>query len=357
MGRTRLVMLSWRGPTHPDRGGAEAYTEEVLARLAQIGDFDIFWYSSTHNAEMPQELHGIRLIYGARWPKVYISGHNWLRQHHREFDLVIDQINTFGFLSPIVTKRSIALIHQPALDVWDFEVRFPGNLFGKLAERAFLSAYKRTPFIAVSNDTIKSLRNLGWEGQSFLAPNGIRVSDTTYQKTKNPSIAFLGRFSAKAKRIEHAIDIFKRARQSHPSLELYLIGRGNIERQYSSIDGIKIYANVDNQTRDEVLGKAWCCLATSVREGYGRMVLEAAAVGTVTIAYNTPGLGEAVSDNFGILVPGDPIIASEVVSSLLSQPQKLFMLGQKAKENVSRLSWDLTLNNFLGAIELALTKN
>jgi glycosyltransferase involved in cell wall biosynthesis len=65
---------------------------------------------------------------------------------------------------------------------------------------------------------------------------------------------------------------------------------------------------------------------------FGQTAIEAMYLGKSVIASNTGGLAEVVS-NFGILVPpNDPYALAEAIHALMSDRNKIEMLGTKAKE-------------------------
>lgn len=352
-------MLSWRGPFHPRRGGAEVYTERVLRGLAERGH-DVTWFAAAHPGAMPADLNGVHLAYGGRNLGVYLAGHLWLRRTRQSgaWDIVVDQVNTFGFAAPKVWRDQAApgvpavacLIHQLAADVWDAEVPWPANVVGRRAERSVLSWYRATPFMTMCQSTIDELRGWGWRGTGYVTPTGIDKI-TSCEKSLTPALCFLGRFDAKAKRLDHALAIQRQIRQVLPQCELWVIGRGDPPKWLREGDGVRIYANVSDEKRDQLLGAAWCCVATSVREGWGRMVTESGAAGTATVGYDVPGLRDAIlHGSTGFLVSPDPDAAARKLLELLAAPDTLFSLGRAAQEQAARVTWGRSTDDFEEAL-------
>lgn len=341
----RILMLSWRGPFHPNRGGAELYTEEILKRLSARGH-EVTWYSGGFKGNDLRHVESIDLIYGSRHILVYLSGHLWLRRNIRQFDVVIDQMNTFGFLAHRVTNRVVVLFHQLADDVWDVEVSWPFNKVGRLMEKLVLRQYRNSAFVTMSQTTVTELKEIGWNGPGYVAATGIdRIA--TYSKTDFPSLCFLGRFQAKAKRLDHAAHILTEVRKLIPDVRLRVIGRGSPPEDLMNIDGVDFYVDIDDETRDEILGSSWCCVATSVREGWGRMVTEAGAMGTPTVAYDVPGLRDSViNGKTGLLVAEDVSVASDTLIALLKDSELLNKMGQAAQALALNMTWDNSVCNF-----------
>lgn len=337
----RVLMLSWRGPTHPNAGGAEVYTERVLRYLVDHGH-EVTWYSSSHSGEMPRQFHGMNLKYGAAGLAVYPAGHLWLRRHHAEYDVIVDQMNVFGFAAPYAAGRTpyLAFIHQLADDVWDWECSPVVSAVGKRLERMVLRVYRNAPFATVSESTMSDVRSLGWQGPGHIVPVGLDLPPLR-DKSEVPSIVFLGRFEAKAKRLDHALAAFRQVRAAIPTTEFWVIGRGLVPAWLTEGDGVRIYNNIPDEQRDDLLARAWCCVATSVREGWGRMVMESAAAGTPTVAYRVHGLRDTVHDGrTGFLVKQDPQRIAEAVLTLFSDQSHLRRFATAARDQAAALTWN-----------------
>ena len=67
-----------------------------------------------------------------------------------------------------------------------------------------------------------------------------------------------------------------------------------------------MFGRVDEATKHELMARAHGQLATSVREGWGLVVSEAAAVGTPTMSYDVPGLRDSTTAADGVLCEPRP---------------------------------------------------
>ena len=123
------------------------------------------------------------------------------------------------------------------------------------------------------------------------------------RKEDDPTVVFLGRLVA-MKRPEHALGAFELLRQSFPDARLWMIGDGprlsRLER--SAPPGVTFLGRLDRDELIERLARAHVLLATSVREGWGLNVSEAAACGTPAIGYRVPGLVDSIPASGGALV-------------------------------------------------------
>ncbi|WP_438444778.1 glycosyltransferase family 4 protein [Gorillibacterium sp. sgz5001074] len=354
----KLLMMSWRGPKHPKAGGAEIYTERVLGGLAARG-YDVTWYSAGMEGSRPDSYGGIKLEYGAQGMSVYPAGyvHSWLAR--KKYDLILDQINTFGFMTPLVPLQAarVAFIHQLAYEVWNYETTPPLSWIGRPLEKACIAAYRQVPFLTVSPSTLEDLLQAGWKGPHEVAPNGVELG-ACMPKTAHPTLVFLARFGARAKRLEHAVQAFLAVREQYPDAELRIIGRGEPPAYVRETPGISIYPNVSDGERNRLLAEAWCCVATSVREGWGRMVLEAAAVGTTSVVYRVAGLRDAVQDGrTGIVVPEDPKEMAKAVLRIIGDPSYRDALSAQAYELAGEYTWERTVDIFDGFLQQTLERH
>jgi glycosyltransferase involved in cell wall biosynthesis len=340
-------MVSWRGWGHPRAGGAEAYAQRVLAGLAARGH-EVSWLCEV---PAPGEVEGVRLLPGGGGLGLYPRAMAYLRRHGGRYDVVVDHVNVVGFLAPLLAPvPHLALIHQLAREVWRYEVPPPAAWLGPPAELCLLRAYRRSPFVTVSRTTLRQLRALGWRGPGFLAYNGVEPRGP-FPKAPRPTVAFLGRWGARAKRLDHALAAFARVRQALPEAELWVVGRGRPDRRPPP--GVSFFPDVSDGERDALLGASWVLVATSVREGWGRMVLEAAAVGTPSLAYRVPGLAEACRALGGELVPPDPVALGARLTACLRDPEGLVRWGREAQARARRFSWERTVDVWEEALQAA----
>ena len=130
---------------------------------------------------------------------------------------------------------------------------------------------------------------------------------TAVEKEPVPTVVFIGRLSAN-KRPEHAIRAFGLVRRQMPDARMWVIGSGPEEARLrkKAGPGVIFLGHVSEGEKRDRLARAHALVATSVREGWGLVVTEAAASGTVSIGYDVPGLRDSIAASGGILTPADP---------------------------------------------------
>lgn len=139
------------------------------------------------------------------------------------------------------------------------------------------------------------------------------------EKERVPTVVFIGRLSAN-KRPKHAIRAFGLVRRQLPDAQLWVIGSGPEEARLrrTAGPGVLFLGRVPDEEKHERLARAHALMATSVREGWGLVVTEAAASGTVSIGYDVPGLRDSIRASGGVLTAADPGSLAEGLVRLLS---------------------------------------
>jgi glycosyltransferase involved in cell wall biosynthesis len=102
---------------------------------------------------------------------------------------------------------------------------------------------------------------------------------------------------------------------------------------------------VTNEARTRVLRTASCLWMTSVREGWGLAVTEAARHGTPAVVYAVPGLVDSVSDGkTGYVVEQRPAALAAATAKLFADSFAAFSAA--ALEGSRNLDWDGTARHF-----------
>ncbi len=88
-----------------------------------------------------------------------------------------------------------------------------------------------------------------------------------------------------------------------------MIGDGyrkdKLKKENADIDFL---GHVDRLVRDEYVKRSWLIAVPGIREGWGQVVTDSNALGTVSIGYNVPGLRDSIKDGLnGLLV--DPTLS------------------------------------------------
>jgi glycosyltransferase involved in cell wall biosynthesis len=350
----RILWLNWRDIKNPEAGGAEVLTQEIASRLIRKYNYEITLFSSIFRGGSPLDIiDGVRIIREGGKYTVYDKAKSYLKRNEKNYDLIIDEINARGFLTPkfVKLKPILALIHQLSTEQFFHELSFPLNYLGRYyLEKKWLSYYKHIPIVTVSESTKKELEILGFKNISLM-PEGLSVSPITAVplKESDPTIVFIGRLK-KHKLPDHAISAFSLIKNEIPNARFWIIGDGYMREklQKLNVKNVTFYGHISNSKKYELLSKAHLVLMPAMREGWGLVVTESNAMGTPVVAYNVPGLRDSVKDGeTGILVKENtPSSLASSAISLLKNADLLYKFSSNALAFSRQFSWDKSADIF-----------
>jgi glycosyltransferase involved in cell wall biosynthesis len=309
----RILICNWKDLGHPRAGGAEVWTDGIARAWVNAGHAVTLACSRATGQPAHEERGGVTITRGGDYRfGVHAHVRSVYERASRDFDVVLDEINTRPFGAPRWAGRSkvIAFVHQVAREVWFRETAWPVALAGRFVlEPAWLRGYRRVPVYTPSVSTATSLHRYGLSHACALPQGSARpeISVDPVVKESSPTFVFVGRLCA-MKRPLHAMAAFRRVQRVLPEARLWIMGRGPQEdrvRRHLG-PGMELLGAVSAAERDERMSRAHALLATSVREGWGLVVSEAAALGTFTIGYSVPGLVDSIPATGGVLVPPTP---------------------------------------------------
>lgn len=353
----RILWLSWRDIKNPQAGGAEKVAIEIASRLAKEGNKVIIFSSKFKKAPEIERIRGISIIRRGNHLTCRLYAFLYYLKH-KDFDLIIDEINTIPSFTPLYApKKSIAFIHQLAREYWFTQTFFPFNYIGNFLEPFYLSIYRKTPTITVSNSTRNDLKKLGFKKIKVIR-EGLDISP------KNPGdktnlVLFIGRLTP-AKNPKDAILAFKIINSKFKSYKLKIIGAG--DKNYanslkSTVANLKLtkfvefQGRVDEKTKIKLLLEAKIILIPSIREGWSLVATEANATGCVPIAYNVRGLRDSlINGKTGVLVKKSPENLALAAIDLLSNEPKRLKLAQNGQKFAKDFSWDNTYADFIASL-------
>lgn len=357
----RLLMFSWRDIKNPEAGGAEVLTFEVAKQWAASGHKVTLFTTSFPGAPSQEKVEGVKIFRRGSLLSVWFWGWWFYKRFFQgRVDVVIDQINTIPFFTPFYVKeKKIVLIHQLAREVFWYNSPFPLNLFGFLFEPLYLRLYKELPVVTVSPSTCQDLINLGFEQKKIqIIPEGINFPPLSRlpRKEKELTLIYLGRLMP-AKRVEDVIESFYLVQKKIPPAQLWIVGKGpekylnylkKLVEKKKLKKSVVFWGYVSPKKKIFLLKKAHLLVLASVREGWGLVVNEAAALGTPSLAYDVPGLRDSIlNPRTGILsAKQSPRELAKKTLEVWENPALQKFLAHNALKNVQGLSWGKTASAF-----------
>jgi glycosyltransferase involved in cell wall biosynthesis len=338
----RIVVTSWRDLAHPQAGGSEYVLDRLAAGLVARG------HDVTLLAGGPVAARDYRVVdTGSRFGQYLRAPWRYVR-HHRGADVVVDVENGIPFFAPLWCRRTVVcLVHHVHRDQWHLYFPRPVAAIGRFLEvHAMPLLYRRCRFVAVSPSTALELREIGVDDARIdtvvmgtdAVPAGI--------ESAVPTFVALGRL-VPHKRIDLLLEIWERVRPATGGT-LVIAGdgpeRGRLEAMAG--DDVVFTGFVAPEEKVRLLGEAWLLVHPALHEGWGTVVMEAAATGTPTVGFEVVGVRDSVNDGeTGVLARSADDFAAAWID-LVRDPERRSQLGANARARAGSLRWDDVVDRF-----------
>ncbi len=357
--RPSVLLLNWRDTRHPEGGGSERYVERMAEGLVRMG-YRVSVQCADHERARRGDWHdGVR--FRRRGTKFTVYAHALLAIARAKADVVVDVQNGMPFFSRLVARCPVVvLVHHVHREQWHSAL---GPVLGRLGwwieSRVAPRLYRGCRYVTVSGVTRTELAELGVQAvRTVVVPNGLDPVPAVVSRAGDTPVLVAVSRLVPHKRLEHAVDVVARLRHRWPDLRLDLVGAGPWEdelrehvRRRGVEDRVVLHGFVDEQRKHELLARSWVHLCPSVKEGWGIVIMEAAAHGVPTVAYRSAGgVAEAiVADRTGVLADDFEDFVDQV-DALLGDQERRRRMGAAGRTRARRFSWDESVLSFEGVI-------
>ena len=295
---------------------------------------------------------------------------------------VVNTHNPFGY-STCAAAWAAQRWHKPlfyhqrgVLDPERLRFRFlKKRLFIDLVARPIMR--RATTLIALTQAELENYRALGVETPCRVVPNGIEAGayrqhpePTTALPWKIPPQAHVILFMARMHPIKGAdrlLEAFLQICASHPNAFLVMAGPdewgygpefSRKVRQAGVGERVLFPGMVSGEAKLNLLARADLFCLPSDAEGFSMAVLEALASATPVLLSPGCHFPEAERAGAGRIVPPTPLALAEVLTDMLSQPEKLKVMGQRGFELVrDNYSWDHITDQLLEVYQEGLARH
>ncbi len=304
-----ILWFSWKDITHPLSGGAEVVTNELATRLVRDGHEVTLVTGSYKGAAPTATINGYSVIRTGNRVSVYYKAWQYYRQHLRGWaDLVIDEVNTIPFFAKFYAgERNILFVHMLCREIWFYQLPKWLGWVGYVIEPLYIRMLSDRKVITVSESTRADLVRHGFipENVSIIS-EGIEMDPIadlgSVSKYDTPALLSLGSVRP-MKRTLDQVKAFELAKRDIPELKLKLAGDHNgsygskvlehIRNSPFAAD-IEVLGRVSKAKKVELMQKCHLIMVTSVKEGWGLIVTEAASQGAPAVVYDVDGLRDSV---------------------------------------------------------------
>jgi glycosyltransferase involved in cell wall biosynthesis len=358
----RISMLAWRDLDDPEAGGSEIHASHVAALWAQAG-IEVTMRTS-YAAGHPQVAwrDGYRVIRKAGrylvFPRAAFSeSMGW----HGASDALVEIWNGMPFFSPVWAHKPHAVwLHHVHDAMW--ELTLPPRLarLGRTLEFWIAPPlYRRTPIVTLSESSkAEIVKKLHLRASNItVVPPGIDPSFTPGgTREATPLVVAVGRL-VPVKRFSLLVDALAAIKDRHPALRAVIVGEGYereaLEQQISELgtaEWITMPGRVDDATLLDLYRRAWVVASTSLHEGWGMTITEAAACGTPAVASRIAGHADAVVDGTSGLLADGLVGIADALDRVLANSALREKLGEGAQHHAERFTWRATAYGTLSVL-------
>ena len=359
----RILWLAHRDPLNPRAGGAERTIYEVSTRLAGKGNKIILLTGGWRNCKSNENLQGIEIHRFGKNIGPHLALPVFLIKGN--FDIVVNDLGHAvpWFSSTILNSNNIVFFHH-------LHARsLPGQVHPLLAklitalERCYFIIYHNAVFVTESSTSRNDLLKLGIKGNRiFMNPPGVdTMTFHPSDKTNHPSFVYFGGMR-KYKRPQEALFLLKRMLGKMRDLRMTIIGTGPEEQHMRRLaddlhiqDHVEFKGRVSTEELASIVASSWVNIHTSLTEGWGLSILEASAAGTPTVAYDVPGVRDAIEDGLnGIKVEdGNREALADAALTILNDPERWWSSSLEVAKKYSRDKtaelWDMLIKQAAAA--------
>jgi glycosyltransferase involved in cell wall biosynthesis len=361
-GLRRIHILAWRDLDDPEAGGSELHASTIARIWARAGLHVTMRSSAAAGHPAYAERDGYRVVRKsgryAVFPRTALSG---IVGRTGERDALVEVWNGMPFFSPVWAKcPRVVFLHHVHAEMWRMVLK--PRILGRLGEMVEFNVappfYRRSRIVTLSSSSkqeIVEMLRLPENNISVVSP-GVDPRFTPGEtRSPHPLVVAAGRL-VPVKRFELLIDALIELRELHPNLEAVIVGEGYERpaleariRAAGAADWLTLPGHVSDDELLSLYRRAWVLASTSLREGWGMTVTEAAACGTPSVVTRIAGHLDAVEHgSSGFLADGPEL--TRHLDLVLRDECLRQQLGKGALELASRFTWETTARGTLGVL-------
>jgi glycosyltransferase involved in cell wall biosynthesis len=369
-----ILWMTWKDYTHPGKGGAEIVLRELSQRLVKEGHQVTFLTVRHPGSKAREVMDGIEIIRvgTSRYVHPIQAMGYYLRHMRNKYDIIVEVVNTAPYFTALFKGNSQAVVfyHQLAREIWHHELKQPFSSIGYYLMEpiaTWLMSRARAKLVTVSNSTLKDLERFGFNvSASHIISEGIEIEPVSdlksVRKFSRPTMLSLGAMRAMKRTIDQ-VKAFEIAKENIPDLKLIMAGSTDgpyAQQVLDYIEGsphkkdISAEGMVSFERKMELMQRCHVFTVTSVKEGWGLVVTEAASQGTPAVVYDVDGLRDSVRDEVtGIITEPNPQNLAAGVSRLLKDQDRYAAMRKAAWKWSKDITFDNSYTDFKTALEIA----
>ncbi|MCU1497159.1 MAG: glycosyl transferase, group 1 [Acidimicrobiales bacterium] len=357
-GLRRIHMLAWRDLDDVEAGGSEVHASEVARLWAQAGIEVVIRTSFAQGHPAHAHRDGYQVVRKAgRYLVFPRAAASEATARYGERDALVEIWNGMPFFSPLWARGPrVVFLHHVHADMW--KMVLPPNLAklgDTLESKVAPTLYRRSRMITLSPSSKVEMLDLGFRDELVdVIPPGVDARFSPGgERSPTPLVVGVGRL-VPVKRFDRLIRAVVLARRQAPDLSLTLVGTGpdrtaleSLVRELGAEDSIDFAGRVSDDDLVTIYQRAWAVASTSVREGWGMTLTEAAACGTPAIATRIPGHVDAIADGVSGLLADDDAEVARHLAAVASEAALRDRLCLGALGHAGQFTWTNTATRIL----------
>ncbi|MEC4016154.1 glycosyltransferase family 4 protein [Streptomyces sp. H27-D2] len=339
----RIVFLARRDLGNPAAGGSELLVDRIADGLTAQG------HQVTLLCGGPAAFRDYRVVSAGGDAGHFLRARREFARQVGDCDLLVEVCNGMPYLAPLWHRGpTLCLVNHVHTDLWRMRFPAPAARLGRRLEHwALADTHRGNLMVAVSGSTATALRDLGVPRSRIrLVHNGVEEPGPLLPRAPEPLFLAMGRL-VEYKRIDLLLRLWERVRPVTGG-RLVIVGdgpeRGRLEAMAGP--GVVFAGRVSEAEKHRLLCQSWLLLHPSLVEGWGLVVMEAAARRTPAVGFDIPGLRDSVDDGVtGVLARGESSFAAAWCALTLS-PARREAMGAAAGLRAARFRWSGTVRSF-----------
>jgi len=353
-GISHVHMLAWRDLDDDEAGGSEVHAHNIASIWAQSGLGVTMRTSAApgHPSSAVRDGYTVSRKSG-RYGVFIRSSLSELTGRLGPCDGLIEIWNGMPFMSPLWWRGPRAIwLHHVHGPMWGMTLPSPIAKLGvALEERIAPRFYRNESIVTLSPSSRDELvDDLGFDPDRVtVIPPGVDPYFTPGgTRSETPLAVAVGRL-VPVKDFPRLVRVMAAVRERVPEVELVIVGEGyererimDEVRRHGAEEWISLPGRVTDQQLRDLYRRSWVAVSTSVREGWGMTLTEAAACGTPSVATDIAGHADAVAvGRSGLLHDRDPDLVDALVRVLTDEELRA-RLTEGALARAAELTWERT---------------
>lgn len=371
----KILWLTWKDHKHPGAGGAEVVSRNLTERLAADGHEVTLLTCGYGGAPSQETIRGVRIIRvgSNRYTHPMQACAYYIARLRNKFDIVIEEVNAAPYFSVLFGKKAKRFLfyHHLEREVWLHEAKPPISYLGYyVLEPVATKILGRSgvPLITISESTKHDMASWGFDPKNtHVISEGIELKPLTSLKNappkfERPTVLSLGAMRA-MKRTLDQVQAFEAAKEQLPYLQMKIAGDASgpygehvldYIRRSKFRSSIQYLGRVSNDIKLDLMRRSHLIGVTSVKEGWGLIVTEAASQGTPSVAYDVHGLRDSIRhDETGIITQPEPQALASGIVKLMHDSGYYNQLRQAAWQWSKEITFDQSYKDLKTAIGIA----